>query len=281
MKILLTGRPGVGKTGIIKRFTRQLKRPIAGVYSQEIRDEAGQRIGFEARNFSGEKRIFSHVSKVNSAFKINNKYAVDLSAIDDFVVPELERGSRLGQLVIIDEIGRMQVLSKNFIRTTLQLLNSDLDVLGTIVGDAEDWSMPFKETAGVVLLEVSVANRDFLPTLLVTAFSHSLDFAKLNPVQQRLAMKLFRDYVHAGRLVQINKLFNNAILYVAAQRVHRREKTASFVVTGNHGEHYVRQTGSRREWQCDCDLFLGKGEYLHHSGECSHIQAARLSLAPD
>jgi nucleoside-triphosphatase THEP1 len=51
--VLLTGRPGIGKTTVIRRSADLLAgRPIAGFYTDEIR-VAGQRQGFRITAFSG------------------------------------------------------------------------------------------------------------------------------------------------------------------------------------------------------------------------------------
>jgi len=59
-KILLTGRPGCGKTTLIKRVVDELALPAAGFYTEEIR-QRGERVGFKIITLSGEEAVFADV----------------------------------------------------------------------------------------------------------------------------------------------------------------------------------------------------------------------------
>jgi len=61
VNILLTGRPGVGKTTLIMRVVRGLGEiSISGFYTQEIRS-AGRRRGFQAITLEGRQAILAHI----------------------------------------------------------------------------------------------------------------------------------------------------------------------------------------------------------------------------
>jgi nucleoside-triphosphatase len=51
-RILLTGRPGCGKTTLINRIVSDLALPVGGFYTQEIR-EVGQRVRFKLITLDG------------------------------------------------------------------------------------------------------------------------------------------------------------------------------------------------------------------------------------
>src|SRR6266480_93311 len=51
-KVLLTGRPGCGKTTLIKRVVNELAQPAGGFYTEEIR-ERGERVGFKIITLDG------------------------------------------------------------------------------------------------------------------------------------------------------------------------------------------------------------------------------------
>src|SRR5947207_13000927 len=59
-KVLLTGRPGCGKTTLIKRVVNELALPAGGFYTEEIR-EHGQRFGFKIITLDGKEAVFAHV----------------------------------------------------------------------------------------------------------------------------------------------------------------------------------------------------------------------------
>ncbi len=58
-KVLLTGRPGCGKTTLIKRVVNNLALPAGGFYTEEIR-ERGERVGFKIITLDDETAVLAH-----------------------------------------------------------------------------------------------------------------------------------------------------------------------------------------------------------------------------
>src|SRR5437879_3776309 len=110
-KLLLTGRPGCGKTTLIKRIVNKLALPAGGFYTEEIR-ERGQRVGFKIVTLDGKEAGFACVD-----FKTPErlgKYGLNLSALETIAVAALRAAVRARQLVVIDEIGPMEIRSAIF-----------------------------------------------------------------------------------------------------------------------------------------------------------------------
>ena len=64
MQLLLTGRPGIGKTTFVTRvLAGLLGHRRSGFTSGEPRDEAGQRQGFEIVTLNGHRGLLAHVSR--------------------------------------------------------------------------------------------------------------------------------------------------------------------------------------------------------------------------
>src|SRR5205809_7484115 len=101
-KVLLTGRPGCGKTTLIKRVVNKLRLPAGGFYTEEIR-EHGARVGFKIVTLDGKDALLAHVD-----FKITErvgKYGLELSALENIGIEAVRAAFRARQLVMMDEIG--------------------------------------------------------------------------------------------------------------------------------------------------------------------------------
>jgi nucleoside-triphosphatase len=129
-KILLTGLPRCGKTTAVMKVIAHLDcERIAGFYTQEIR-EVGVRKGFSWRRLDGAAGTLAHID-IKSPFRVG-KYGVDVAAFEKSVVPILDIDKTDTQLFIIDEIGKMECFSREFVAAVRRLFKSDRSVLATV-----------------------------------------------------------------------------------------------------------------------------------------------------
>ena len=166
-KVLLTGRPGCGKTTLIKRVVNELARPAGGFYTEEIR-ERGARVGFKIVTLAGEETVLSHVD-----FKTANrigKYGLDLSGLETIGVAALRRAVAARHLVVIDEIGPMEIRSRVFCGAVNEALDSNVPVLGTISVRPNPFTNAIKSRHDVTIIEVRRSNRDQLVSDLSDQF---------------------------------------------------------------------------------------------------------------
>src|SRR5207253_25633 len=110
-KILLTGRPGCGKTTLIKRVVKELALPAGGFYTEEIR-ERGRRVGFKIVTLEGKEAVLAHVDFKTA--QCVGKYRLDLAGLETVGIEALRTALRARQLVVIDEIGPMEIRSGIF-----------------------------------------------------------------------------------------------------------------------------------------------------------------------
>lgn len=157
--ILVTGLPGVGKTTLIKRLSEELKdfHP-AGFYTAEIR-ERGIRKGFELIDIDGGKRILSHVD-IKSPYMVS-KYKVDVEGFENFL-DSISLLDLKTNLIIIDEIGKMECLSDKFRKLIIQLLESEKLVIATIAFRGGGVMEEIKKRPDVKLFEITLNNRESL-----------------------------------------------------------------------------------------------------------------------
>jgi nucleoside-triphosphatase len=158
--IFLKGRPGSGKTTLIMKVISILENKTAGgFYTQEIR-EGGKRLGFVAKTLDGRKQTLSHVD-IKSKLKVG-KYGVDINTIDKLIVGSIEDAIQNKDIIIIDEIGKMEMFSERFKSAVKKALDSKKKVLATIPTYSNAFLDSIKARSDVEIFNLNVDNRDSL-----------------------------------------------------------------------------------------------------------------------
>ena len=165
--ILLTALPRTGKSTAIHKIVQMLGiKNCGGFYTEEIR-ENGERVGFRIKTLSGKEGLLSHVN-IESEYRIS-RYGVDLDTFERICLEELKNAITNDNIkyIIIDEIGPMQLFSKEYKRLLIELLKSKKQVIGTIFMNPYEWLDDFKKKDGIELIEITFDNRDELPLQIV------------------------------------------------------------------------------------------------------------------
>ena len=166
-KVLLTGRPGCGKTTLIKRVVEKLPQAAGGFYTMEIR-ERGERIGFKIVTINGKEAVFAHVNFDTS--QRLGKYGLDLRVLESIGTEAICTAVRARRLVVIDEIGPMEIRSAIFCNVVNETLNTRSPILGTITARSFPFTDAIKKRAAVTMIEVRRSNRDQLMSDLSDRF---------------------------------------------------------------------------------------------------------------
>lgn len=152
---MLTGRPGTGKTSIIKQVATQMQVNAGGFYTEEIRNQ-GVREGFRLVSLNDEDTILAHVN-IHSPYRVS-KYGVDIEALECVGVPALYKAAQQCDLIIVDEIGKMELFSVKFREAISQIVGSRKRVLGTIMFNPNPWADAIKSQPQVNLIIVTRGN---------------------------------------------------------------------------------------------------------------------------
>jgi nucleoside-triphosphatase len=154
--ILLTGRPGVGKTTIIKSIADRLGGTAGGFYTAEIR-QGGRRLGFKIVTLDGREGILAHID-IEGRPRVS-KYGVNVGDLEEIGVAALLRAMMEGRCVVVDEIGKMELFSQRFRETIAAAIAGDSLVVGTVMKGRNPWVDELKCLPQVIVLEVTGANR--------------------------------------------------------------------------------------------------------------------------
>ena len=152
---LLTGKPGTGKTSLIKQAIAGMKGKAGGFYTEEIRSQ-GVRQGFRLVTLDGHSAILAHIA-IHSPYRVS-KYGVDIDSLDEVGVSALQRAAQQYDLVVIDEIGKMELFSVEFRNSVSEIIDSGKKVLGTIMFNPNPWADAIKRHPQVNLITVTRDN---------------------------------------------------------------------------------------------------------------------------
>lgn len=163
-KTLITGKPGVGKTTLVTKVVERMRSVhMAGFYTTEIRSQ-GSRVGFELCGLNGKRRTLAHVD-IHSQDRVG-KYRVDRRGFEEFL-ETLDLLNPDVELIVIDEIGKMELFSDRFRNVVRDGLNSHKQLLATIALEGEGFIRDIKQRSDVRLLELTRDNRERLPEAIV------------------------------------------------------------------------------------------------------------------
>jgi len=168
--IFLTGAPSSGKTTVIKKIIGNLNHPANGFYTEEERVD-GKRVGFLMKTLDGREGYLAH-QDIKSDFYIR-RYGVSIENIESIAVPSISPVEN--NIIILDEIGKMECFSLLFKQATTNALNASNIVIGTITFGGDDFIRKAKERKDMEISEVTVDNRNLLPDIILRKVSNILN----------------------------------------------------------------------------------------------------------
>lgn len=232
--VLLTGAAGVGKTTLIKTAVRRLGERAGGFFTEEIR-EGKTLIGFHLVTLDGREATAAEGELEE--------------ALQTVAAPALEAAQENKDVIVVDEIGLMEVGSGVFVQALQACLDSAKPVLGCIGRQDHPVLQAIRNRADTLVIEVTKQNREYL---LERVFSGlRLPTESFAETERNIAKKRLKAERYAGE-----------------------KRLAITGLTGRFtSDHHVYEVAYENgQWHCGCSFFL---KY----GTCSHTMASAKMLS--
>lgn len=169
LKIGITGLPGAGKTHALLKVIEMLEGDgltVGGMITEPI-SKRGRREGFHVMDWATkERRVFA--SKDIESKTTVGRYGVDIAALDEVGVAALRHATANCDVIVIDEVGKMEVESEGFVTAVKDALEADKPLLLTLHKKSRNPLLQdIRRRDDVRILEVTQVNRNLLPYKIV------------------------------------------------------------------------------------------------------------------
>ncbi len=171
--ILVTGPPGIGKTSILRRTVKELEKreyTVGGMFCRDVR-EGGIRVGFEIKDIStGQRGWLAHVNLPTGPTV--GKYHVNLTDLDVISAGSILDALRNVDILAVDEIGPMELLSPAFSRALIKAVEGSKPLIGTIHYRLSNSLVNnIKAREDTEIIKVTYSNREGLHNLIANKIS--------------------------------------------------------------------------------------------------------------
>ncbi len=170
IKIGITGLPGSGKTYALLRVIEMLKDEevmIGGMIDEPVSD-GRHKTGFTVRDLmSGECEVFAS-TEIESRIMVG-KIGVDIAKLEAIGVKAIKQACESCDIIVIDEVGKMEVESQLFIEAVKEALDADKPMIITLHKKSRNPLLQdIRRRDDVRILEVTPTNRNLLPYKIVS-----------------------------------------------------------------------------------------------------------------
>jgi len=154
-----------GTVHLLKEVAKHLApRWIRGFYTEEVLDDAGERTGFRIVTWKGSSELLAvrrpklpNRRDLPGTLRVGD-YVVNEHGLEKIAIPELAL-ARYSDIVLFDEMGPMQLYSRRFCVSLMNVMGKPMLCLATIVEREFPIADNIKERSDVELFQVTEENR--------------------------------------------------------------------------------------------------------------------------
>jgi len=142
------------KENLVKKIISNHKYFLCGFYTAAVKDK-DKIAAYNIISTNGIERTLAGKNFLSSVYL--NKYSIDIAAIDEFAVNEIENSLKSKKIILIDEFGSFFLKSQKFINTMIKLFNSDVPAI-IMARKIKEIHSTFKNIDNVEIVEINDKN---------------------------------------------------------------------------------------------------------------------------
>jgi nucleoside-triphosphatase len=133
---------------------------VSGFLTRELR-ERGERVGFTLETLDGRRGVLAHVG-LRGGPRVG-RYGVAHDDLERLAIPVLRVDAAV---VVVDELGKMELASVAFRNAVIALLERPVALVATVHAGRHPFTDELKRRPSVAVLQLTRANRDELPAAI-------------------------------------------------------------------------------------------------------------------
>jgi len=236
--LFIVGRPGVGKTTLIKRLTQELRGcPIDGFYTEELR-ENHERLGFWLSSVDGRQALLAHRHLIHSPHRVG-PYRVNAAVLDELGIGIIRRAMQQALILFLDEIGWMELCSPTFQQAVEDAVTRGPRLVATVGVQPVPFLVALKSRKDVELIPLTKTNWNAVFEELLVRLQALCDEDEQVRTLQRQADRIC-EMIVSSDVPEID---------IEIQEAKLREAVAQLFPDKQALYHLLYETRFRRLWQ--------------------------------
>ena len=135
---------------------------VTGFVSCELR-EGGERVGFSLETLDGQRGMLAHVG-IRGGRRVG-RYGVALDDLERLAIPAVLAAA---DVVVLDELGKMELASAAFRDAVVALFERPVAVVATVHTRAHPLTDRLKHRPSITVAQLTRSNRDELPAVIAS-----------------------------------------------------------------------------------------------------------------